>query len=302
MTRETYDILNNIFNGQTPLKRTNPKAGESEYYYFVPGQDDWTSLSEVKTVDVPSADTANPYLQSQTNSFGKPSQLAQNNTQTNNGNSTTSNYRLGTLSGLQESNNGQKLWNDGDLDKTGGWSYGTYQIETKQGTMNDYLNYLNQSAPYQPFYNSLQQAGGYNAALKGDNNFKNAWQELSQNPSFLQSQHNFIMDKKLKPALNYVSDIQGLDFNKRSPVIKDVLFSTVDQHGQGGASDVFHRALGYNANDLSDEDIINKIYNERSDVERYFKRSTANVRNNLRTIRFPQERVKALELLKMYRE
>ena len=83
MTRETYDILNNIFNGQTPLKRTNPKAGESEYYYFVPGQDDWTLLSEVKTVDVPSADTANPYLQSQTNSFGKPSQLAQNSTQTN---------------------------------------------------------------------------------------------------------------------------------------------------------------------------------------------------------------------------
>lgn len=224
MTRETYDILNNIFNGQTPLKRTNPKAGESEYYYFVPGQEDWTSLSEVKTVDVPSADTANPYLQPQTNSFGKPSQLVQNRTQTNNGNSPTSNYRLGTLSGLQESNNGQKLWNDGD------------------------------------------------------------------------------MDKKLKPALNYVSDIQGLDFNKRSPVIKDVLFSTVDQHGQGGASDVFHRALGYNANDLSDEDIINKIYNERSDVERYFKRSTANVRNNLKTIRFPQERVKALELLKVYRE
>ena len=73
MTGETYDILNNIFNGQTPIRRTNPKAGESEYYYFVPGQDNWTSLSEAKTVDVPSADTPNPYLQPQTNSLGQQS-------------------------------------------------------------------------------------------------------------------------------------------------------------------------------------------------------------------------------------
>ena len=234
--------------------------------------------------------------------FGQPSQLAQNNTQANDEKSTMTNYRLGTLSGLQESNNGQQLWNEGDLDKTGGWSYGTYQIETKKGTMNDYLNYLNQNSSYKPFYNSLQQAGGYNAALNGNDNFKTAWQKLSQNPNFLESQHNFIVDKKLKPALNYVNDIQGLDFDKRSPVVKDVLFSTVDQHGQGGASNVFHRALGYDANSLSDEDIINKIYNERSNVERYFSGSSPNIQNNLRTIRFPQERAKALELLKLYRD
>ena len=65
MAGETYNILNNIFSGQTPLKRTNPKAGESEYYYVVPGQKDWSSLNELKTVDVPSASTPNPYLQPQ---------------------------------------------------------------------------------------------------------------------------------------------------------------------------------------------------------------------------------------------
>lgn len=86
MAGETYDILNNIFSGYTPLKRTNPKAGESEYYYVVPGQKDWTSLNDVKTVDVPSASTPNPYLQPQYTTFDQPTQFAQNNVQANDGN------------------------------------------------------------------------------------------------------------------------------------------------------------------------------------------------------------------------
>lgn len=241
--------------------------------------------------------------QNSISAFGQPTQLTQNNTQINDGKHLSrQNYQLGTLSRRQESNNGQQLRNNGKLDTTGGWSYGTYQIETKSGTMNDYLNYLKQNLSYQPFYNSLQQAGGYNAALNGSNSFENVWQELSKNPDFLESQHNFIMDKKLKPALNAVSDIQGLDFDKRSPVVKDVLFSTADQHGESGASIVFHRALGDDVNNLSDEDIINKIYDERSNVKRYFRSSSPNIQDNLRTIRFPQERAKALELLKLYCE
>ena len=87
MSRETYDILNSIFNGQKPLRRTNPKVGESEYYYVVPGQNDWTSLSDVKTVGVPSTITPNPYLQPQNTVFGQPTQVAQNNVQANDGTS-----------------------------------------------------------------------------------------------------------------------------------------------------------------------------------------------------------------------
>lgn len=86
MSGETYDILNSIFSGQKPLRRTNPKVGESEYYYVVPGQNDWTSLNDVETVDVPSADTPNPYLQPQNTVFGQPTQFAQNNMQANDGN------------------------------------------------------------------------------------------------------------------------------------------------------------------------------------------------------------------------
>ena len=128
-------------------------------------------------------------------------------------------YTLGLLSRLSESNNGKKLWNNGKKDKTGGWSYGLYQIATKTGTMNDYLNYILKNPSYFSFYNTLQQAGGNEAALIGNEQFKKAWAHLSQNKNFIQSQQDFIINKKLKPALHYIKDIKGLDFDKRSPVI-----------------------------------------------------------------------------------
>ena len=209
-------------------------------------------------------------------------------------------YKLGTLSGLYESNNGQKLWNNGNLDKTGGWSYGTYQIETKKGTMNDYLNYLGKKSYYQNFYNALQQAGGYDAALSGSDGFKAKWKELSDDPEFLESQYDFIIGSKLTPAIRLVNDIKGLNLDERSPIIKDVLFSTATQHGQGGASDIFHSALGFDTSDLNDEDIVNKIYQERSNVGKYFRKSSIEIQNNLKNIRFPNENAKALKLLKHY--
>ena len=170
-------------------------------------------------------------------------------------------YKLGTLRGLYESNNGNVLWNNCNADKTGGCSYGTYQIETKKGTMKDYLRYLNHHDTYQPFYNSLQQVGGYDAALSGTDDFKSAWKELSKNKDFLQSQNDFIIDKKLTPTLRRISDIKGLDLDNRSPVIRDVLYSTATQHGDGGAAHVLHNRFGTNADisSLSDKKSLNKF-------------------------------------------
>lgn len=105
--------------------------------------------------------------------------------------------------------------------------------------MKDYLRYLNHHDTYQPFYNSLQQVGGYDAALSGTDDFKSAWKELSKNKDFLQSQNDFIIDKKLTPTLRRISDIKGLDLDNRSPVIRDVLYSTATQHGDGGAAHVY---------------------------------------------------------------
>lgn len=102
------------------------------------------------------------------------------------------------------------------------------------------------------------------------------------------------------PALNRIRDIKGLNFEERSPVLKDVLYSTATQHGEGGAAEVFHNALGYDVSNLSDEDIINKIYGERRNVNRYFKNSSVETQNNLKNVRFPNENANALKLLKSH--
>lgn len=114
------------------------------------------------------------------------------------------------------------------------------------------------------------------------------------------SQEDFIVAKKLNPAIRYVNDIKGLDFAIRSPVVRDVMFSTATQHGEGGARDVFHNALGYDATNFTDEDIINKVYRERGNTKQYFRSSTSDYQNNLKNNRFGSERNKALELLKKY--
>lgn len=208
-------------------------------------------------------------------------------------------YKLGLLSRLKESDNGKKLWNNGETDKTGGWSYGLYQIATKTGTMNDYLKYLLNHPSYLNFYNTLQQAGGNASALLGSEQFKKAWADLSQNNDFLQSQQDFIFNKKLNIVLRKIKDIKGLNLDKRSPVIRDVIFSTAVQHGEGDASTVFHNALGNDASHLSNEDIINLIYNERSKVKKYFSKSSPETQDSLKD-RFLKECQKAQELLKKY--
>ena len=48
-----YDDVMNIFNGQTPIKRQNPRPGESEYYRVNPGQNLNTStFTSLQTTDI----------------------------------------------------------------------------------------------------------------------------------------------------------------------------------------------------------------------------------------------------------
>ena len=181
-------------------------------------------------------------------------------------------YQLGMLSAKGETDNGKNLFNNCEADKTGGCSYGTYQIATGPGTMKDYLNYMKNKEEYKDFYNTLQQAGGFDAAKQGDDTFKSAWKNLS---------------------------LKGLNLDSRSPVIKDAIFSVSVQFGGKGGANLIHKALGNDASNLSDEDIINKIYDERG-YKKYFKSSSENMQNSIKKNRSIDERQRALELLLKY--
>ena len=145
----------------------------------------------------------------------------------------------------------------------------------------------------------LQQAGGFDAAKQGTDTFKSTWKDLSQNSEFLNSQHNFILKNNYTPAINKIKTIQGLNLDSRSPVVKDAIFSTAVQFGGNGGANLIHKALGNDVSNLSDEDIINKIYNERG-YKKYFKNSSEDMQKNIKKNRSINERQRALELLLNY--
>ena len=60
---------------------------------------------------------------------------------------------------------------------------------------------------------------------------------------------------------------------------------------------MLHNALPKNINHLSDVELINRIYNERSNVDKYFKRSDLKTKMAVYK-RFKIEHPKALQLLR----
>ncbi len=187
---------------------------------------------------------------------------------------------LGSLSAKYESrgNPGTIANNKGDI---GGKSYGSYQLTVNSG-------------------NAQKFAEWYGGALKGKKAgtvaFDKAWKaEASKNPAkFAQAQHEYIKKTHYDPAVAAVKKETGVDVTKYPKAIQDVLWSTAVQHGFYGAKNIFKNA-GIEPG-MSASEIINRVYNERSKVNVYFKSSSPSIRNSLKK-RFEQERKDALLML-----
>ena len=61
---------------------------------------------------------------------------------------------------------------------------------------------------------------------------------MAENKNFDKSQYQFILDKKLKPLINYTKKIRGFNIEKRHPAIKEMLYSVATQHGNKGSADL----------------------------------------------------------------
>ena len=118
-------------------------------------------------------------------------------------NKNNADYKLGTLSSKHES-----LRNPAAIghDNAGGYSYGSYQIATKTGTMKSYIDYLKQNTKYLNYYNMLINAGGNDAALIKTEEFEQTWKYLSKNADFNQSQKQFLIETHLNRLLNSVKE------------------------------------------------------------------------------------------------
>lgn len=206
---------------------------------------------------------------------------------------------LGTLSSTYESaGDATAIGND----STGGYSYGKYQIATQTGTMKEYMKFLKTAHP--GMYSEFATAGGTAAALAGSDNFQNAWKRVMSDPDAAATQHEFIKRTHFDPAVKNLSNNLGMNIYKYPKTVQDVIWSVSVQHGSGAVSPMVEKAIastGKSIDQLSDEELINAIYLERSKKDKngslsYFSKSTKAVQDSVAT-RFDNELAAALKAL-----
>ena len=178
-------------------------------------------------------------------------------------------------------------------DTNGGWSYGLYQLSSRQGTLGEFLRFLAGVPRYRVFAEDLKAAGGDVAARRGSDVFQRAWTKVALDDDFGDAQHEFIKATHYEPLVKALVK-EGIDANAR-PKLREVVWSVGVQHGERQGTLIFTRAAASLPVDQrsNDDALIHAVYDERSKVEIYFPSSTSAEQAAVRG-RFEAERRQAL--------
>ncbi len=152
-------------------------------------------------------------------------------------------------------------------DRVGGTSYGKYQIASRVGSMDNFLNFLDKNAP--DMAEKLRAAGPSNTGSRSGA-MPDVWKQIAADEPgrFEALQEKFIYDSHYKPAVAALSQRSELDGNTFSPAMQEVLFSTAVQHGPTGAARIFSQAAaksGEMSAESFNERLIDNIYDIRSE-------------------------------------
>lgn len=196
---------------------------------------------------------------------------------------------LGSLSAAFES--GGKGSAAIGYDRNGGTSYGKYQISSRQGTFDDFMEFLKEKEP--TYAERLSSAGAANTGSRRGAVPKE-WQAIAEESPerFLALQEEFIRQSHYEPAAQGIQDRLGLD--TLSPTMQEVIFSTAVQHGPAGAQRIFSdaaRNLGTKAQD--EKALVSEVYKVRKNQ---FGSSTPDVQYAVAQ-RFDAEKAQALAML-----
>ena len=198
---------------------------------------------------------------------------------------------LGSLSeNWESSGKGPGVISTGKGDP-GGASYGIYQLASKTGTLQNFLD--NEGAQWSSQFDGLEA---------GSNEFNSKWKDIAKTmpTEFRAAQHNFICRTHYQVQKEKIMSDIGMDIDKYSDVLKDVLWSTAVQHGPG--NNVFKNALkGKDLSKMSEKEIIEAIYTERGSYNnkgklKYFTKVSKDWKPKLIN-RFKEEKEAALQRL-----
>lgn len=194
---------------------------------------------------------------------------------------------LGSLSAVYES--GKKSSEAIGWDPAGGASYGKYQIAVKVGTMNLYLDFVQECYP--DIYKELAPLAKTKSDKKGL--FAQKWKELAKAGKLEDSEHAFIK------ATHYDSAYHRLNKDVRKLVddswtIKQVLWSTAVQHGPKGAGTIFNSAGAVELENM--KAFINFVYYKRAKRLSHLPTSIQKAVRN----RYVSEKDRAFKMLEVY--
>jgi len=164
------------------------------------------------------------------------------------GASAAGNWALGQTSKMFESGKGGAGTVSTGKGDFGGASYGTYQLSSKQGTLQQFLK----SGQYGDQFAGLQP---------GTPEFNAKWKDVAKSdPAFGDAQHDFIKQTHYDPALAGLKK-GGIDLSGRGAAVQDALWSSSVQFGAGndkkGAVSIFQKALdGKDVAKMSDQDLV----------------------------------------------
>ena len=220
---------------------------------------------------------------------------------------------IGASSAIGESNNDPGAISSREQQNTDGFSYGTYQISTKVGRMQEFIDALNnpnglggRDPKYLEYGRRLNEAGGNSAAANRSTLFERTWKEMAyDNPSdgssFAQAQHDFIQATHYDVAVKELKAATGIDpcARNRSNGLQDAIWSTSVQHGPHAVTGIVKNALartGKTAETVTDAELISAIYDERMSDNgfTYFHGSTPGIRKNI-VKRFKREKLLVLQ-------
>lgn len=180
-------------------------------------------------------------------------------------------------------------------DRHGGTSYGKFQIASRVGSMDNFLNFMDTAAP--DIAKTLRAAGPANTGSR-NGGMPTAWRKIAeeQPERFEALQEKFIYDSHYKPALDAVTKNTPLQEGQISSAMQEVLWSTAVQHGPAGAARIFSRAAEMTGNSQGaayDKKLISKVYDIRAEQ---FGSSTESVQDAVRN-RLSKEKNLALNML-----
>ena len=191
---------------------------------------------------------------------------------------------LGSLAAKYES--GSKGSQAIGYDSTGGTSYGKYQIASKTGTMDKFMDFLKQDNP--KAYERLKNAGPADSGKTGK--FAQEWKALASEGVLGDSEHKFIKSTHYDAAIRQLTTVSLQQMISNSAALQEVMWSTSVQHGAAMARKIFESVYRQG---MSEKDLIKAIYADRATK---FPGSTPEVRASVRN-RFIDEQSRALEMV-----